>query len=94
MVNDHLELQKNSGQVIYRSGKVMNGAFYIVTVSCQSDQLVIEAYDKDHDTRLALRLDLDRELRDQAAIRQSEAIEIVAKLDTHEMTAGLALVIK
>ena len=79
---------------MFRTGKVIDDSFYIVAIGCQSDQIIIDAYDRDKQKRLVLRLDLDRECRQQVDIKPQEASEIVAKLDTVVISTGLALVIR
>lgn len=43
--------------VVYRTGKNMKGRFYVISVGFLGGQMLLEAYDKQREQRLVLRLD-------------------------------------
>lgn len=78
--------------VVYRTGKSMKGSFYFVAIGFNHGQLVIEAYDKQKEQRLVLRLDWSNTVEQK--LTESESHEIIDKLDVMEIAANLVLVIR
>lgn len=35
--------------VVFRTGKVLNDRFYIISVGCDTEQVIIDAYDKERE---------------------------------------------
>ena len=62
IIDGELKLRKaavptlHDEEVIYRSGKVMEGRFYLVNIGIQSGKTTVEALDKERELRLVLQL--------------------------------------
>ena len=75
---------------MFRTGKSIQGSFYIVSLGLINSLLIVDAYDKANEKNLLLRL----EWNSKTELLQKDACKLIDKLDVMELAGNLMLVIR
>jgi len=95
-MDQKLTLRKESGgelldkEVILRVGKEMKTNYYVVSAGLQGEHLVFDAYDKDRDVRLELRIRSQNSVHKKSETPSYQYVEsLVKRLDVQ--TVGITM---